>query len=347
MAPAILLVDDHRDVLRLLHSALDTLKQSQLEILEAASGEEAAQELGRRHVDLLVVDYRLPGISGIELMQQARAQQPDIKVILVTGVMDRKARDEMLGAGAAAIFNKPIPLGDFLDVVERSVGLTRTIFPAESGETMPADGSRFSDILASFRQDVQAEAVFLISERGLVVARAGDLRDSSLEVSLISALTANFSAGLKVARSNRQEKLDQFSVFTGGDHDLILVPVDASYALLLAGHGLSAGGALFETVRAMLAIRNEVGQALRSMGAPGEQDASSPARNKRIKAEETTAGSPEMEALLDAADSKNLKPDEVDKFWDQAAAQHANKPTGADVIPYEEARKMGLAPDKE
>jgi len=221
MAPTILLVDDQRDILRLLHSTLDTLKIKELEIIEAPSGEEALLEVGRRRIDLLVTDYLLPGITGIELMHKLRVRAPDVRVILITGMSDRKAREEMLNAGAVAIFDKPIPLADFLDTVERSLGLVRTIFPTETDARTEAKRSRVSDLLANFRQDLQASAVFLLNDRGLVVARAGDLPDSSLEVSLVSSLNAIFSAGLKVAKSNRQENLDQYFVFPGGDNDLL------------------------------------------------------------------------------------------------------------------------------
>ncbi len=347
MAPTILLVDDQHDILRLLHSSLETLQRPELEIVEAPSGEEALLEVGRRRVDLLVVDYRLAGMTGIELMHHVRSRQPDVRVILITGISDRKARDEMLNAGAAAIFEKPIPLGDFLGTVERILGLDATIFPDDSDRKAQMSRARFSDLLANFRQDLRAAAVFLINDRGLVVARAGDLRDSSMEVSLVSALTATSSAGLKVARSNRQEGLQQYFVFTGGDHDLILMPVDPSYALLLAGNGLTAGAKLLETIQAMTAVREEVGKALLSIGATGDLSRSGrEGRPKRKgKTGKLTPGEDGMEALLDKAEEQKAKPEEVDAFWNQAAEQHANKSTRPEAIPYEEARKLGLTPD--
>jgi len=350
MPPTILLVDDQRDILRLLHSTLDTLKVPELEIIEAPSGEEAMLEIGRRKIDLLVSDYLLPGITGIELMHKMRVRYPDVKVILITGMSDRKAREDMLNAGAAAIFDKPVPLADFLDIVERSLGLVRTIFPTETDAKTEAKRSRVSDLLANFRQDTRASAVFLINDRGLVVARAGDLRDSSLEVSLVSALTAIFSAGLKVAKSNRQETLNQYFVFTGGDHDLLLMPVDSSYSLLLAGNGIAARQTILDTVDALLAVRIEVEKSLRSMGVTAElaQAATNPEQKKKGKPSDAPAAppAPEMEAMLKEAARKKVKQEEVDAYWDRAAEQHANRPTNPDVIPYEEARKMGLTPDQ-
>ena len=62
-------------------------------------------------------------------MHQARRAQPDLPVILITGNTDRKVRDEMLNAGAVAVFSKPVPLGDFLDAVERGLGIGGRCLP--------------------------------------------------------------------------------------------------------------------------------------------------------------------------------------------------------------------------
>jgi len=199
-------------------------------------------------------------------------------------------------------------------------------------------------LLANLRQDVQADAVLLISDRGLVVARAGDLRDSSMEVSLISALTAIFSASLKVSRSMRQETLNPFTIFTGGDQDLVLMAVNASYAILLASSRLSSRESLWGVLQAMQAVRNELDKSLRSMGAaikrPGPGQKKSPAPEPADEA-------PEIDALLKAGGVKSVQPEELDRFWEQAAAASSNGTTIPGAISYEEARKMGLTPDQE
>jgi CheY-like chemotaxis protein len=356
MPSTILLVDDQRDILRLLHSSLDTLKNKDLKIIEAPSGEEAMLAAGRQQVDLLVADYLLPGMTGVELMHKIRAKHPEVKVILVSGNSDRKARDEMLNAGAVALFDKPISLADFLDAVERNLGLARTILPSDSDKKAETRRSRLSDLLANFRQDINAQAVFLLNERGLVLARAGDLHDSSMEVSLLSALTSIFNAGLKVSRFIRQDSPDQYHVFSGGDHDLLLIPVTALYSLLLAGNGLASRENILDTVQAMLALRTEVEKSLKSLGVTSElkeEPASPPPPaapvKKKGKTGEIPAGqpAPEIEAMLKDAGKQKSKPEEVDDFWSKAAEQHGTKTTNPDVISYEEARKQGLIPGEE
>jgi hypothetical protein len=172
-----------------------------------------------------------------------------------------------------------------------------------------------------------------------------------MEVSLVSALTAIFSASLKVAKFNRQEALNQYIIFSGGDHDLLLIPVDPSYSLLLAGNGFANRETIFDTLEAMLAVRNEVGKSLRSMGVTAELKQPSPtvpSPKKKGKTGDLKSAppAPEMEALLNEAGKKKVKQEEMDAFWNQAAEQHANKTTNSEVISYEEARKMGLTPDQ-
>ena len=343
--PSILLVDDQRDIVRLLHSTLQTLGH-ELDIIDAPSGEEALLEASRRKIDLLVADYLLPGISGVELMHKIRRRNPELKVIFISGFQERKARNEMLSAGAVALFDKPIPLADFLDAVERSLGLVRTIFPLESSREADEHRQTLSELLIDFRQKVKADAVFLINDRGRVLARAGDLYDSSMEVSLLSALMAIYSASLKVSRFIHQENLDNYHVFRGGDHDLILIPVNISQALLLAGRNLVRSDRILQTVQEMLSVRGNVENVLQSLGV------SPPVTESAIPESEPLSPEPEepepevdVDALFASA-SKSSTVKDIDAFWNDAVEKTSNIPTNPDVISFEEARKLGLTPGK-
>src|SRR5215216_4351387 len=346
--PCILLVDDQRDIVRLLHATLQTLGH-QLDLVDAPSGEEALLEASRRKVDLLVADYLLPGISGVELMRKIKVRNPELKTIFISGMTERKARDEMLGAGGVAIFGKPIPLADFLDAVERSLGLVRTIFPPETSKDTEQHRQTLSELLVGFRQKIKADAVFLISDRARVLARAGDLYDSSMEVSMLSALMAIYSASLKVSRFIHQDHLDHYHVFHGGDHDLLLIPVTTTHALLLAGKGLARSNRILQTVEAMFFVRGDLENVLQSLGvvpppmiadeAVPEPEALSPL------IEEEPEPDVDLDALLATA-SKKSKVKDVDAFWDDAVEKAGNIPTNPDVITFDQARKLGLNPGK-
>jgi CheY-like chemotaxis protein len=349
--PCVLLVDDQRDIVRLLHSTLQTLGHD-LDIVDAPSGEEALLEASRRQVDLLVADYRLPGISGVELMRKIKVRNPGMRVIFISGMTDRKSRDEMLHAGGVAIFDKPIPLADFLDAVERSLGLVRTIFPMETGKEAEEHRQNLSELLGGFRQKIKADAVFLINDRGRVLARAGDLYDSSMEVSLLAALMGIYSAAFKVSRIIRQEHYDNYHVFRGGDHDLLLIPVDSSHALLLAGRGLADSDRILQTVEGMLFVRGDVENILRSLGVvtddnETESDLPEDESGESAMSAQAEEQEPEPEVDVDelfavAGKKKGVK--DLDAFWDDAIEKTGNLPINADVITFADAQKLGLKP---
>jgi hypothetical protein len=246
-------------------------------------------------------------------------------------------------------------------MVERCLGLVRTIFPPEIMDGKDeVRQSRLSDLLANFRQDINAQAVILINERGRVLARAGQLSDSSMEVSLLSALTAIHAAGVKISRYNRQETPDSYTVFRGGNHDLFFIPVTASYALLLAGNELANEAHALETVSSILALRQHLERAVKSLGVTSElQPIPLPERSKPARAEPQTvaakekpsapeaAPAPEMEALLKAAIDKKTSQPDMDTFWNDAAEKHGSMPLKQDVISFEEAQKLGIAPGGE
>lgn len=339
-SPRILLVDDQRDILRLLHATLDTLGHK-LEIYEAPSGEEALLEATRHRFDLLVSDYKLPGMTGVELMKKVRAKNPDLKSILVSAMHERKARDEMREAGAMAIFDKPIPLADFLDVVERALGLKRTILPPED-EKVQANRETIADLLTKLRKQVKAQAVYLLSDRGRVLERAGDLSDSSMEVSLLSAIMAIFAAGQRVSRLVHQEDPDHYHVFGGGDHDLILIPVDALYGLLVAGEKLAERDHILKAVDAMLSVREAMEKSLRLMGMP-----TVPSEADAVDAVPMSAASnvptQDIENLFQQKKQK-IKASDADAFWDDAVEKHGNPPLHPDVLSYDQAKQLGLTP---
>jgi hypothetical protein len=266
---------------------------------------------------------------------------------------ERKAREEMLNAGAIAMFDKPIPLADFLDAVERGLGLVRTIFPMETAKAAEEHRQSLSELLGGFRQKVKADAVFLINDRGRVLARAGDLYDSSMEVSLLAALMGIYSAAFKVSRIIRQEHPDNFHVFRGEDHDLILIPMDYSHALLLAGRGLGNSDRILQTVEGMMFVRGDVENILKSLGVVPSDKAGEPAVPEgeadefipQFVLEQEPEPEPEVDVEeLFAAASKKKTVQDLDAFWEDAVEKSGNIPINPDVITFADAQKLGLKP---
>jgi len=336
----ILIVEDQREVSRLLRSALETLEYD-LVVDEIPSGEEAILDSSRTIVDLLVADYRLPGMTGIELMHKVKKNHPRAKVILVTGQTDPRIRKQVAEAGADAIFLKPIPMVEFLDSVERALGLVETVLPPElvavdEEQTLPG----LPDLLAGMRQELGATAVFLLNDAGRVLARAGDLQDRNNEDALISALLSIYSAGQKVSHLIEQPADSNWYFFDSGKNELVFAPVGHSHAMLVIGKDLT-GEQMAKVVNIFSAARKDIEKSI------GETppDESSPAEQPGPSEEVAEPQANDLEPLFKEATTK-LKPTEVDDFWTKAADEH-RPPAKPDMLSFEQARQLGLTPEEE
>jgi len=336
----ILIVEDQREVSNLLRSALETLEH-ELEVVEIQSGEEAILDSSRHRVDMLVTDYRLAGITGVELMRKVRSHRPEAKVILITGLTDKKVRKEVSDAGADAFFTKPIPIADFLDAVERHLGLVEAMLPAEPiNDNGTGDHQTLADLLSGLRQELKALAVVLLNDRGRIQARAGDLPFSHAEVSLTASLMAIYSAGQKVSHLMEQGSSFTWHIFEGGEDDLIFAPIGRTHAMLIAGHGLTDHECLLDTFRVFSDFRQKIEKALEAIDIP---------RVPYIKPKTgplpeipPEPSADEMGSLLGQV-KKKLKPEDVDAFWNSATGKHQEVPQ-SDVLSYEQARQLGLTP---
>ena len=83
--PKILLVDDNRDGLLVRCSLLEEVGYS---VLSAHNGEEGLKLFSSTEVDVVVTDYRMPRMNGVELIQKIRKVNPNIRVILLSGFVE-------------------------------------------------------------------------------------------------------------------------------------------------------------------------------------------------------------------------------------------------------------------
>jgi putative two-component system response regulator len=117
-AQRLLLVDDEAAVLGALSRFL---RLRGYEVHVAASGEAALDLLGRIRFAAMVCDVRMPGLSGVETLPRALALDPDLAVLMLTGVNDAPTATEALARGAADYLMKPVELPDLLGAVERAL----------------------------------------------------------------------------------------------------------------------------------------------------------------------------------------------------------------------------------
>ena len=114
----ILVADDETSIRILIHT---TLENPECRILEAATGAAALSMAGRLHPDLIILDWMMPGISGLDVLRALRHDPGTaaIPVIMVTAMGQEKHRAEGLALGAQAYLVKPFSPLELLQLTQQ------------------------------------------------------------------------------------------------------------------------------------------------------------------------------------------------------------------------------------
>jgi two-component system NarL family response regulator len=123
----ILIVDDHPVVLAGLTSMLGT--QAGIEVVgSACSGGEAIEMLRAKHADLVLLDLRMPGMSGIDTLHALKRSKIGVRVIILTSFETDEDIYRAVQAGAQGYLLKDAPQSDMLDAI-RAVDAGKRYFP--------------------------------------------------------------------------------------------------------------------------------------------------------------------------------------------------------------------------
>ena len=114
---SVLVVDDEigpRESLRMILHPL-------YEVQTAASGDEALARLQNYPFDLVTLDMRMPGPSGLDVLRQIRNLKNDVDVVIISGYMTPKNTAEAKNWGAADVINKPFNVTEVMACVGKLV----------------------------------------------------------------------------------------------------------------------------------------------------------------------------------------------------------------------------------
>jgi DNA-binding NtrC family response regulator len=115
----LLIVDDEIDMLRLLERSIGT--ELGWEIATVQSGEEALELIEKSPFDLALVDIRMPGMDGIELLERIKAFDPWLTVVMMTAFGVIEVAVESIKKGAYDFITKPFEQDDLIRLLEKAL----------------------------------------------------------------------------------------------------------------------------------------------------------------------------------------------------------------------------------
>ena len=112
--PKLLIVDDEIDVREF---AKNFFKRRKIDVDTAANGEEALAKIQKDNPDLVILDVRMEGMDGIEVLKRVRQSGNKTDVIMVTGVSEKESMDKANELGVIGYIHKPLILDELEQVV--------------------------------------------------------------------------------------------------------------------------------------------------------------------------------------------------------------------------------------
>src|ERR671924_2416358 len=113
----VLVVDDEQAV----RASLSAILKASCHVLEARNGRQALEMLGAHPIDLVMLDQRMPGEQGLDVLVQIKSIDPTIIVVLATAVREVKTAVEALKRGAYDYITKPFEVDDIVLLVQRAL----------------------------------------------------------------------------------------------------------------------------------------------------------------------------------------------------------------------------------
>jgi two-component system, NarL family, response regulator DevR len=211
----ILLVDDHEVVRLGVKALLGRYPQFQV-VAEAGTALEAVQQALQHHPDVVIMDIRLPGKSGIEATQEITQKLPGTKVIMLTSFAEDNMLFDAIVAGASGYILKQIGSGE----------LVRALETVARGEKLldPAITQKVFDRVRQTAREAQGENFARLTDRELqilaLVAEGKTNKEIAEKVFLSEKTVRNYVSSIldKLSLSTRSEAAAYAVKHNIGDH---------------------------------------------------------------------------------------------------------------------------------
>ena len=113
----VILVDDEQEFVTTLS---ERIEMRDMDTQVAFSGEAAVDLLAHQSFDVMVLDLNMPGMDGLQTLEQVKQIQPEISVIILTGHGSEKDKIAAMALGAFGYMQKPVDLDTLIKEIKKA-----------------------------------------------------------------------------------------------------------------------------------------------------------------------------------------------------------------------------------
>ncbi len=119
LPPKVLLVDDEQEFVQTLSERLNTRNYGSYPVFD---GEQALEFLDNEVPDVMVLDLKMPGMGGVEVLRKAKSDNPGVEIIILTGHGSEEDRKICMDLGAYAYIHKPVDIAKLTEIIDEAHG---------------------------------------------------------------------------------------------------------------------------------------------------------------------------------------------------------------------------------
>lgn len=222
----VLIVDDEENIALVVATGL--VKMSKYTVDTAYNGQTALARFKQNPYHLVITDYRMPDMTGVELARAIRQIAPETQIVLMTAYGSAMIRAEADQVRMDGYIEKPVPIATVRNLVEEILDKTGPKTAAAPQPNKMADA--VYDRVRKLRFDTNARCVLLLRSEGHLVVIEG--HTENLDATSIGALVAaNFMAATELARLLGNQSVFKSSYHEGPHYDIFAVDINGQYLL--------------------------------------------------------------------------------------------------------------------
>lgn len=119
LPPKVLLVDDEQEFVQTLSERLNTRNYGAYPVFD---GEQALELLDNELPDVMVLDLKMPGMGGIDVLRKTKSFNPEIEIIILTGHGSEEDKKTCMELGAFAYLHKPVDISQLTEIIDEAHG---------------------------------------------------------------------------------------------------------------------------------------------------------------------------------------------------------------------------------
>lgn len=231
----ILVVDDDKDILRMLEFNLQRLG-SDYEIITTSDISSALRYVEQYWIDLILTDYMMPGMTGVDLARAVHRISPDTQIVLMTAYSSTKLRDTTNYMGIDGYLNKPFDMDELKALIQQCAHRSKSeqaarLHTDKAKQSPAADATQTIDHhLQELKTNAGVRAVLLINNQGKLIQTAGQI-DNTKIANIAKLVATNFMNSQELSGLLDNKKMFKSGSYEGDTSNIYICSVHAQALL--------------------------------------------------------------------------------------------------------------------